>query len=84
MKLKTLKDLNLNNLSQSLEPIKFDVEKELKQEAIRWVKEHDWVDSDIIRKDFPEELESTHEERDFQIICKWIIYFFNITKKDLK
>ena len=99
MKLKTLKDLKIievvgyerpmNDEEDNL-PTKFlngSVELyELRQEAIKWIKEHDWIyDAENDKgHDVPKELELTHVDKEFQTICKWIKMFFNITKEDLK
>ena len=58
----------------------------LKKEAIKWVKEHDWI-YDINSDDWyniPEELQLSHEEKGFEDICNWIKYFFNLTEEDFK
>ncbi len=60
--------------------------KNLKQEAIKWIKEHDWIyDAENDEgHDLPEELTLTHVDKEFKFICFWIKHFFNITEEDLK
>jgi len=69
--LKTLKDMEHYN---SWEGFKGHIEeRELKAEAVKWVKHY-------------EKLEYTEEES--QVNCEheiqWIMYFFNLTEEDLK
>ncbi len=89
MKLKTLEEIEKEpEWSQKV----FDAEGiyispfRLKQEAIKWIKEHDWIyDAENDKgHDLPDELNLTHVDKEFQIICKWIKHFFNISEEDLK
>ena len=84
MKLKTLKDIGKEYASSTERGIilnRVDI-NELRQEAIKWVKEtrgnptQEITDVLGINIDF--------HEQEFEIIEKWIKYFFNLTVGDLE
>ena len=78
-KLKTLKDIKEVGDWEHIVRV-----KDLRQEAIKWVEEHDWIydaENDKGHK-VPDELELTHVDKEFQAICNWIKHFFNISEDD--
>ena len=79
MKLKTLKDLGFVRI----EGMKCFTERDLRQEAIKWVKHIEIMKKPQSRTGEPfNTCKWKREEFKTQIL--WIKYFFNITEEDLK
>lgn len=80
MKLKTLKDLSWETIGHRVTYF----EKELKAEAVKWVKEiskkRDENFGDIVKVNG---LPVQCDEYSCDYVEKWIIYFFNLTEDDL-
>ena len=96
MKLKTLKDLQIvpENIEVSLtegikawETTEEYIKNQLKQEAIKWVKELEIIEEKKCESEhcYPEDRCLICDESD-EATAKvdWIKYFFNITEEDLK
>ncbi len=84
MELKTLKDLQEFNFSvpAGMNPDKFILKIDLKQEAIKWIKELEKTMPDPMNSIIPE---IAIRKKDYhQGTINWIKHFFNITEEDLK
>ena len=75
MKLKTLKDIEFSSDN-------FMIVEQLKQEAIKWIKEfqrqHQTEYSDFFDYNF------INESKTYCEVFNWIKHFFNITEEELK
>lgn len=95
MKLKTLKDLmnewkkhkdlGLEYDDQEIELNAYEIRDNLKQEAIRWIKELSEPDHEFI-KDHSLNINGINfvNYEELEKIKGWIKHFFNITDKELK
>ncbi len=85
MKLKTLKDLEIHNLSRFDKCFEYEQGKQyakewVRQEAIKWIKALD--DKGDTKE--PEEGFGATEQGSRMNVVKWIKHFFNILEDDLK